>query len=73
MALLVLPVLAAVVWGVFVGPRAVRRLADPARLGVEVVLFAAGGTGLLVARHFWWAVGLVPLSATGVVHGRRGG
>jgi hypothetical protein len=40
-----LPVVAAAVWGRWVAPRAVRRLSDPARLTVEVVLFA----GALVA------------------------
>lgn len=37
----VLPLVAAVVWGRWVAPRASRRLPDPARLGVEVTLFAA--------------------------------
>jgi len=36
----VLPVLAAGAWGRWVAPRAPRRLRDPARLGVEVLLFA---------------------------------
>ncbi|HEU5044515.1 MAG TPA: YrdB family protein [Nocardioidaceae bacterium] len=37
----VLPLVAASVWGRWVAPRASRRLRDPARLGVEVTLFAA--------------------------------
>jgi len=37
----VLPLVAAGVWGRWVAPRASRRLRDPARLGVEVTLFAA--------------------------------
>lgn len=37
----VLPVAAAAVWGRWVAPRAPRRLRDPARLGVELALFAA--------------------------------
>ena len=36
-----LPLVAAAVWGRWVAPRASRRLRDPARLGVEVTLFAA--------------------------------
>jgi Protein of unknown function (DUF2568) len=36
-----LPLIAAGVWGRWVAPRASRRLRDPARLGVEVTLFAA--------------------------------
>jgi hypothetical protein len=35
-----LPLAAAAVWGRWIAPRAPRRLRDPARLGVEVVLFA---------------------------------
>ena len=42
-----LPLLAAAVWGFWVAPRAGRRLADPLRLGVEVVLFGAAGVLLL--------------------------
>lgn len=37
----VLPLAAAAVWGRWVAPRASRRLREPARLGVEVTLFAA--------------------------------
>lgn len=37
----VLPLLVATVWGAFVAPRARRRLPDPARFGVEAVIFAA--------------------------------
>jgi hypothetical protein len=41
-----LPLAAAAVWGMFIAPRARRRLAEPARLVVEVALFA--GTGLVL-------------------------
>jgi hypothetical protein len=41
----VLPLVVAVVWGRAVAPRAPRRLRDPARLALEVLLFA----GTLVA------------------------
>ncbi|NUT52955.1 MAG: YrdB family protein [Saccharothrix sp.] len=44
-----LPVAAAVLWGLFIGPKARRRLPEPARFGVEVVLFATAGLGLGVA------------------------
>jgi hypothetical protein len=37
---------AATVWGIWVAPAARRRLADPARLAVEVVYFAAAGLAL---------------------------
>jgi hypothetical protein len=36
-----LPTAAALVWGRWVAPKAARRLADPARLGVEAALFLA--------------------------------
>ena len=35
--------------GAWLAPRARRRLADPARLALEVVLFLAGGLALLAA------------------------
>ena len=43
-----LPAAAAVVWGLWIAPRARRRLADPARAVVEGVLFF--GTFVLVTR-----------------------
>jgi hypothetical protein len=41
------PLAAAAVWGVAVAPKARRRLPDPARLVVELVLFAATAAGLV--------------------------
>jgi hypothetical protein len=38
---IVLPLVAAGIWGRWVAPRASRRLRDPGRLAVEVTLFAA--------------------------------
>lgn len=43
------PAVFAAVWGALVAPKARRRLADPARLGLEVVLFALVGAALVVA------------------------
>jgi hypothetical protein len=37
----------AAVWGVWVAPASARRLPDPARLAIEVVLFAGVAAGLL--------------------------
>ena len=37
-----LPLLAMIVWGAFVAPKATRRLDDPARLAVELVVWFAG-------------------------------
>lgn len=52
-----LPVVAAVVWGVFIGPKAGRRLPEPARFVVEFVLFAV--TGVVLALTGWLVAGLV--------------
>ena len=45
------PLLAALVWGFFVAPKASRRLTDPVRLLVELVLFAAASVGLALVGH----------------------
>ena len=66
-----LPLLAAVVWGRWVAPRASRRLPDPARLGVEVVLFGAAACGLGLAGHAGWALALGLLWAVTAPFGRR--
>ncbi len=66
-----LPVLAAVVWGRWVAPRAGHRLEDLARLGVELVLFAAAAGGLLLAGHPGWALTLALLWAATAPFGRR--
>lgn len=46
-----LPVIAGIVWGLWMAPKSTRRLRDPARLVVEVVFFLAAGAAL-------WAAGL---------------
>jgi hypothetical protein len=45
---IVLPLVVATVWGAFIAPKARRRLPDPDRLGIELVIFAAA-TACLVA------------------------
>jgi Protein of unknown function (DUF2568) len=40
------PVAAMIVWGLAIGPRAPRRLGDPLRFGVEVVLFGVAAASL---------------------------
>jgi hypothetical protein len=50
------PLLAAVIWGLWVAPASRRRLPDPARLVVEVVLFAAGVAALTAAGYVVVAV-----------------
>ncbi len=52
------PVLVAVIWGLAIGPRAARRLNDPVRLLVEIVIFVAAAV----------AVGLVSYAAVAVVY-----
>jgi hypothetical protein len=42
------PLAAAVLWGVFIGPKATWRLADPGRLLLEVALFLAAAGWLAV-------------------------
>jgi hypothetical protein len=41
------PALALVVWGLFVAPKASRRLPDPQRLALEIVVFGAGAMAFL--------------------------
>ena len=55
-AAIALPVVAAVVWGAWVAPRAARRLEDPARLVVELVLFGAAVAGLLLVVGGTWGI-----------------
>ncbi len=43
------PLLAAVVWGFWVAPKATHLLADPWRFGLEIVLFALGAGALILA------------------------
>lgn len=53
-----LPALAAVAWGRFVAPNSSHRLTDPARAGVEVVVFGSAAAGLAAVGHGTWAVAL---------------
>ena len=45
------PLAAAVVWGLWIAPKASRRLRDPLRLVVELLLFGAAGVALAAADH----------------------
>jgi len=58
-----LPAGAAAIWGLFIAPRARRRLPEPARFLVEFVLFAAAG--VVLALVGWFVVGLV-LAVVGI-------
>jgi hypothetical protein len=44
------------VWAAFVAPKAARRLSDPARIVVELVVFAAATAALLGADHMAAAI-----------------
>jgi hypothetical protein len=46
-----LPLVAAAVWGLLIAPRAVRRLPDPGRLVLELVLFGGAAAGLAATGH----------------------
>jgi hypothetical protein len=43
------PLLAIVLWACFVAPKASRRLTDPGKVALEIVLFAAGTAGYVAA------------------------
>lgn len=53
------PLLVALVWGMFVAPKAWRRLDDPWRLMLEVLLFGVGAAALVVAQRPAWGVVLL--------------
>jgi hypothetical protein len=60
------PLLAAAVWGVLVAPASRRRLSDPARLVVEVLLFAAGFIALAAAGYLPVAVSFAVVVAANI-------
>jgi len=45
------PLLAAVLWARFVSPRAAGQVAEPVRLAVEVLIFAAAVAALVALEH----------------------
>jgi hypothetical protein len=61
------PLLAAAVWGLLVAPASRRRLADPVRLLVEVLLFAAGVVALALAGFPLVAVGFAAVVAVNIM------
>ena len=46
-----LPVLVAIGWGVAIAPKARRRLRDPARFALELIVFAAATAALVSVGH----------------------
>jgi hypothetical protein len=55
------PCAVAAAWGAWFAPRASRRLPDPLRLALEVLLFAAGGGALAAAGQAGFGVALAVL------------
>jgi hypothetical protein len=73
---ILLPLAGAVVWGMRVAPRARRRLPDPSRLVLEIVLFVGAAAALVIllpgTRSVIAAVVLLVAYAASTVVGRRG-
>ena len=69
---LVLAAAAATIWGAWVAPKSEHRLDDPARLAVEVALFAVACAALLVAGSGIAAIILGLAYAVSAPVGRKG-
>ncbi len=57
------PLIAALIWGVFVAPASNRRLDDPLRLLVEIVIFAAAALALAAADQPTIAIAFAVIAA----------
>jgi hypothetical protein len=57
-----LPALTGLVWGLWLAPRARRRLHGPALTLAKIVFFLATGTALGAAGHGGWGAGLAAVS-----------
>ncbi|CAN5438266.1 YrdB family protein [soil metagenome] len=70
------PAVVIAVWATFVAPRAERRLEDPARLILEVVVFGSGVLALIAAGHVVPGILLAVATAISlalmIVWGQRG-
>ena len=64
-----LPLVAAVLWGLLLAPRAARRLRHPARLIVKVVLLAAAAAALAVSGEVLSAIGFLVVTAAFTIAG----
>lgn len=62
--LVALPLAAAVVWGMFIAPKARRPTVDPLRIVLEAALFGAAGAALVIAGQT--TLGIVLWLAAGV-------
>ena len=71
-AAVLLPVVAALVWGAFLSPRARWTIPPAARLVLELVLFVLAAAGYWGAGHPWVAVGFaVAVAVSEVVQWTR--
>lgn len=68
-----LPLVAAVLWGLWLAPRAKRRLGNPARLIIKLVLFAAAGALLALSGLLVQAIVFCVLCGAIVAWGERSG
>jgi hypothetical protein len=59
-----LPALTGLIWGLWLAPRARRRLPDPARTGAKILVFLSTGSALAIANHLGWGT---MLAAVGVI------
>lgn len=55
-----------VVWGAFIAPRAPRRLADPARLALEIAVFGLAALGLVSVGLSGWGMVLAVVAALNI-------
>jgi hypothetical protein len=69
---LALPLVAATVWGLWVAPRSRRRVADPGRFVVELVLFGAAVAGLVAFDFVGFGAALGVLWLATAFAGRKG-
>jgi Protein of unknown function (DUF2568) len=58
-----MPAVVIIVWGLFVAPRASKRLPDPQRLAVEIVVFGSGVLAFLAAGQPLLAIFLAAAAA----------
>ena len=59
----VTPASAAAVWGTWLAPRSPRRVSDPWRLALELVVFGAAAAALAASGHDGWAAVFAALTA----------
>jgi hypothetical protein len=68
---ILLPLAAAVLWGMWLAPRASRRLAHPARLGAKLALVVVAAALLASAGAVWWAAAFLIVSAPLLIAAER--